>query len=511
MVTFERNLSRTFSEDRAKPVIKYNENHDELGRFTFRDGAYVMSGWAVNHLDPATTKRFEAVLTEIEKVHKLPVEKELELYAHRIKGIAAYQFSDDSSGEAQPVSRLWFSDVAKNGDIAHEYGHFLDRQYGLNTGNYAILEKRNDLLGAIKASEPYRNLLQYDQRQGYTTDHFELVARAYAQYIEMNGGDLGGYTIQSLSDPARKNWQWKLGEFQPINDAMKDYLTAMGIESAVTTVVKYNQNHDPKDGKFTSGVVIGEEDANSAIWSKTGKDSQAKMMKQVAADLAKNPKLGKYMKDVLVERGDPGLITEEYATQFGVEELSKAWAQSSSSTMSMFMHNAAAKVLGASSALENDELSPLAVREFNAMSEATKLNRSLFAEAMVKSVYDKTQAVLKARGIKSVQLFRGLDMYGQSDKLLIGYKNPQVDEYGNVSGQKVIELEDRPLSSWSSSLAVAKSFASDVGGWVLSEVVDAKDIWSIADVTGPGSSPEQEFIVLSRPGAESNIDRVEDI
>ncbi len=119
------------------------------------------------------------------------------------------------------------------------------------------------------------------------------------------------------------------------------------------------------------------------------------------------------------------------------------------------------------------------------------------ADALAQSIYDRTQAFLSERNIRTVRVYRGMAL--------------PVDHpaWSQSDGQAVVE--QLPLSSWSTDRAVADRFGYD-GDYATSAVrkallirdVPAAEVFGI-DATGLGSDWEREVVLLSAADAVTTL------
>lgn len=109
--------------------------------------------------------------------------------------------------------------------------------------------------------------------------------------------------------------------------------------------------------------------------------------------------------------------------------------------------------------------------------------------SFVRAEYTVTQDFLRHRGIKELRLYRGYNDFSDDMK----------DQPDGSTEERRLQMQ--PLSSFSTSEGVARvfpSYASDGYGRLVSVVVPAKDIVSLA-LTGAGCLVEREAIVAGRP------------
>ena len=131
--------------------------------------------------------------------------------------------------------------------------------------------------------------------------------------------------------------------------------------------------------------------------------------------------------------------------------------------------------------------------------------------AVVRAMYENTQAELKANGIEKVTLFRGIS-FGQMDlfhgpaassKAAASLWRQRSNGPNTKGGHVVIDatVAGNPLSSYSYELGTASAFAgkadvNNLGAVVVTEV-KREDIFSTA-FTGSGCASEREMVVLGR-------------
>ena len=174
----------------------------------------------------------------------------------------------------------------------------------------------------------------------------------------------------------------------------------------------------------------------------------------------------------------------------------KAWASSSndSNTVSLAVQRIVAREFGLT---DTTELSQIGETDTDALERyVTNLLASPQVDKAltlaVHAQYDATQAFLKAQGIKSVELHRGMKS--------VTLWNDVSSDYGQPHVEQQRELQSRPLSSWSVQGGVARLFFSDdydgVGRNVmLRRIVPASQIFS-TPFTGVGCLKETEMVIL---------------
>lgn len=107
-------------------------------------------------------------------------------------------------------------------------------------------------------------------------------------------------------------------------------------------------------------------------------------------------------------------------------------------------------------------------------------------DAVLRSMYDRTQEWFKARGVTHVELWRGVDL--------------QPEEHAKISAStRKVAFDDNALSSWSLNHSIASLFAGESRyGSVLRSVIPVQRIISTA-LTGFGCLTEDEYVVLGAP------------
>jgi hypothetical protein len=152
-------------------------------------------------------------------------------------------------------------------------------------------------------------------------------------------------------------------------------------------------------------------------------------------------------------------------TAYGIANQSIAsWASSSSSGKALHLQKAAMKMFGLT------KISGWMDMKLNKMGTSPSVKYNM---VMCKVIYEKTQQLLKERGIKELTLFRGMD-------------DMKVDAQISVQNVRM-----NPLSSFSTSYDTANGF----GDYLLVARVPASRIFSCA-LTGHGCWGEDEYLVL---------------
>jgi len=109
--------------------------------------------------------------------------------------------------------------------------------------------------------------------------------------------------------------------------------------------------------------------------------------------------------------------------------------------------------------------------------------------AVVQAQYDATQTYLREQGIEQLTLARGVALTDAQDRAF--------EQQGVTVGQAVEgDVRLQPLSSFTTNLRIANTFANDAGdGMVLVTTVAARDVFSFPR-TGNGCLGEREVVVL---------------
>lgn len=135
--------------------------------------------------------------------------------------------------------------------------------------------------------------------------------------------------------------------------------------------------------------------------------------------------------------------------------------------------------------------------ELRSQTDQVRADNQAFNEAFLLAQYEATQDRFREQGITEVELFRGYRSYNGTPEWALA--------------ERTSEFPLRPLSSFSSSEAVAGSFARSTDtddGFLLSATVPVERILGTPR-SGFGSLAEAEFVVFAGPG-EFNVRRAEE-
>ena len=173
----------------------------------------------------------------------------------------------------------------------------------------------------------------------------------------------------------------------------------------------------------------------------------------------------------------------------GVSKLVQSWAGTSNdnSTESQAIQESAKTEFGLQGTAPWHTGEPMLVGSYNPVGDWNKVNGE-YQQAFLRAQYDVTQEHLAAAGVSSVTLYRGTD--------IVEGMNPQIGD-----GGKTVELDLRPMSSFSTRRGAANGFGANV----ISAEVPADRILSTA-VTGNGCLNEQEVVVLGGVDTFTNAD-----
>ena len=170
-----------------------------------------------------------------------------------------------------------------------------------------------------------------------------------------------------------------------------------------------------------------------------------------------------------------------------VSEIVHEWAiGSNDSPVSMAIQETAKRVFGLDAAVDWNSRTYWTPETPGKIERLTygQNNRKVL-EDYVTAVYDETQAVWKAEGIKSVTLYRGINDTSKSIRTRPGM-------LGDTGVKMNVSM--RPLSSWAYTPIGAQDFAAPTGV-VFKAVVPIENVWSSA-LTGAGCHSEDEFIIF---------------
>ena len=117
-------------------------------------------------------------------------------------------------------------------------------------------------------------------------------------------------------------------------------------------------------------------------------------------------------------------------------------------------------------------------------SPSTEFADNKVLKSFVRAQYDATQKYLASKGIKKVTLYRGM-------------QDITIEDYGDGSEVKTVEVLLRPLSAWSTDAKEAETFAGrGSNSVVIKATIPAQDIFSIP-LTGVGCLKENEVVIKS--------------
>jgi Zn-dependent peptidase ImmA (M78 family)/GNAT superfamily N-acetyltransferase len=274
-------------------VLKYNQNHDDHGRFS--EGSSDSRGMTATGNTAKAQAIGDAVVNAANSVHGAGVGVAGNRVAfHQMNGVLSkvtnmhgYYRTGQTGTPTIHIA------IRKDNDeytALHEYGHMVDDRNFKNSGYY-----NGNTMKAIEGSPTFQNIgsdhffeqyktmgpdrVSADKAATYLKNSNETFARAYAQYIATKTGDPALMSGLRASQ-GRNPWSsWPDEEFKPISAALdKQFGTAtlrkdvggeihvdslLGSRSSgvvirrpkhdgVTRVEKYNHNHDAL-GRFGTG------------------------------------------------------------------------------------------------------------------------------------------------------------------------------------------------------------------------------------------------------------------
>ena len=181
----------------------------------------------------------------------------------------------------------------------------------------------------------------------------------------------------------------------------------------------------------------------------------------------------------------------EYLRYRTVSNLISMWAVSSNGTnpLSLAIQSVAEKEFGVKGTAEWDM--PIGVA--NEVKDIAKKNENILRK-FLRAQYDLTQEYFQKKGISKITLYRGIKEFIRHDIKDATFPS----ENGFVASVKL-----RPLSAWSTSMAIANRFRNIQSGKMFRKEFDVKDIFSLPS-TGVGCFPEKEIVVLG--GLTKDID-----
>lgn len=167
-----------------------------------------------------------------------------------------------------------------------------------------------------------------------------------------------------------------------------------------------------------------------------------------------------------------------------ISKVNGQWASSADSTVSSAMHSVVQEKFGLSGpGIDHMDLA----NRYEVPELLSQFGPALRAVADV--TYRTTQESLAAKGVKTMQVYRGIT---------VGPRDTAPDR---------IVADPHPLSSWSAAEDVAHDFAEDSGrlGLVYGSNVPVANVYSLANMTGTGSLSEYEVILIGRPTVATKI------
>ena len=182
---------------------------------------------STDKLDPVQQAIANRALSAIESVHRYPPDMPATtMVADGAAGGARADFVLKPDG--QGVVRFAEGDIPNTPIIAHELGHRIDA--GIGGGRWitdSAFQPANDVLDAVKGSKAFRTLVEGETPEkvtAYYTNHQELFARAYAQWIgERTGISVGTEAERSLGI------QWAEDDFAPIAKKLEALFRSEGL------------------------------------------------------------------------------------------------------------------------------------------------------------------------------------------------------------------------------------------------------------------------------------------
>lgn len=130
----------------------------------------------------------------------------------------------------------------------------------------------------------------------------------------------------------------------------------------------------------------------------------------------------------------------------------------------------------------------------NPQKDALLLKHGDVYEAYLRAQYDNTQEFFKRKGITEITVYRGMQEPDHTFGLDFGDEDD--DDYEPIF--QGFELQSRPLSSWTTKLDTAESFASGFNtnlGTVFRQVIPTNRILG-TPFTGLGCRREEELVIL---------------
>lgn len=316
-----------------------------------------------------------------------------------------------------------------------------------------------------------------------------------------------------------------------VDDALKEYYpygidpsaaTKIAVNDAVATQVIENMDYyrglrewaekhkpDPNSDEAKYFLSMGDNDASHLVNLKDGGATSLHLdyytdnfkkrygitpQEWVALDEAGREKA--YLRSLLREvnlPSDTDMTGEEVAIRKSVRHIIQTWAGTSGdhNPSAVALQRVVQDMFGIGDA-ETSHISSeqtygfgLGDKSFNNQVDEQLAEHRPMMTAFVRSTYELTQNLLEEEGIKSVVLYRGVNLHG--DKMI-----PQ--------GSAVATHYAQPASSWSSKKGVAWNF----GSTVFQAEIPSELILSCA-ISGLGCLNEWEFVVLGGEGTSKVV------
>lgn len=203
-------------------------------------------------------------------------------------------------------------------------------------------------------------------------------------------------------------------------------------------------------------------------------------------------------------------ILREATYTRAVSKISADWNKSSHRGWSPAMHESADRVFGLKDSLSHAGANTISGNDFEQVGVSARMVDGTvgFLDEYTRSTYKNTQSLIAAQvdgSIKTVRAYRGMALKDVVDGD-VRMPLPGTTAKGGVA----VDIQDRPLASWSISKNSASAFAwsdpfSGVSGYVNTQDIPVADIFSIGGI-GPGAASEHELIVIGRPNPTSTLE-----
>lgn len=189
------------------------------------------------------------------------------------------------------------------------------------------------------------------------------------------------------------------------------------------------------------------------------------------------PTSADFLKQIFISSGASVGKNAPVEKQF-VSMIIERWAQSSTSKVSKLVQQRVSKRFGTDPTIRGDD--PDKPWKLGKSTDQAKLEKAI--DTVVDHMYNKTQELLKANGVKGLYLHRGF--FPQDEK------TGKALETGNQTlSKRTIQLN--PMSSFTSSPLIAGNF----GRFIIHTYVPAERILT-ACITGLGCLDEAEYVVV---------------